>query len=87
MSCSPEGKFIVYWVSDPKTGSDVWVLPLAGDRKPIPFLQSPIAESWPQISPDGKWIAYSSNETGRYEIYARPFPSGEGKWQISTSGG
>jgi Tol biopolymer transport system component len=87
MSWSPDGKFIAYWVSDPKTGWDVWVLPLAGDRKPSPFLQSPFNESWPQISPDGKWIAYSSNETGRYEIYVRPFPTGEGKWQISTNGG
>ena len=87
MSWSPDGKFIVYWVNDPKTGSDVWVLPLAGDRKPVPFLQSPFSETWPQISPDGKWIAYTSNETGRNEIYVRPFPTGEGKWQISTNGG
>ena len=87
MSWSPDGKFIVYWVSDPKTGSDQWVLPLAGDKKPIPFLQTSYNEQHSQISPDGKWIAYYSNETGRSEIYVRPFPSGEGKWQISTNGG
>jgi len=87
MSWSPDGKTIVYWVVDPQTGSDQWVLPLTGDRKAVPFLQSPFIEQWPQISPDGKWIAYTSNETGRPEIYVRPFPSGEGKWQISTNGG
>jgi Tol biopolymer transport system component len=87
MSWSPDGKYIVYWISDPKTGWDQWVVPLGGDRKPFPFLQSPFNESWSQISPDGKWIAYSSNETGRYEIYVRTFPAGEGKWQISTNGG
>ena len=87
MSWSPDGKFIVYWVNDPKTGSDQWVLPLTGDRKPVAILQTPFNENQPQISPDGKWIAYASNETGRAEIYVRPFPSGEGKWQISTNGG
>jgi eukaryotic-like serine/threonine-protein kinase len=87
MSWSPDGKFIVYWVTGPKTGSDEWVLPLAGDRKPFPFLQSPFNENHPQISPDGKWIAYYSDETGRREVYVRPFPSGEGKWQVSTNGG
>ena len=68
-------------------GVDLWVLPLSGDKKSAPFLQSPFRTTHPQISPDGKWVAYASNETGRMEIYVRPFPSGEGKWQISTSGG
>ena len=85
-SWSPDGKFIVYTTRDPKTQFDVWILPLGG-KKPVPFLQSPFNERDPQISPNGKWIVYASDETGRSEIYVRPFPSGEGKWQISSKGG
>ena len=87
MSWSPDGKFIVYWVRDPKTASDQWVIPLTGDRKSFPILHSSFSERWAEISPDGKWIAYTSNETGRYEIYVTSFPNGEGKWQLSTNGG
>jgi eukaryotic-like serine/threonine-protein kinase len=86
MGWSPDGKFIVYTLRDPKTGFDVWILPM-GDKKPVPFLQSSFNERDPQISPNGKWIAYTSDETGRNEIYVRPFPTGEGKWQISSKGG
>jgi len=86
MCWSPDGKFIVYTLRDPKTGFDVWVLPL-GDKKPVPFLQSSFNDRDPQISPNGKWIVYTSNEAGRNEIYVRPFPTGEGKWQISSKGG
>jgi dipeptidyl aminopeptidase/acylaminoacyl peptidase len=84
---SGDGKLIVYNVDDPKTGRDVWALPLTGDRKPFPILQTPFFEANPQISPDGKWIAYQSNETGRGEIYVQTLPTGGGKWQISSSGG
>ena len=87
MSWSLDGRLLVYWLADPKTGSDLWVLPLTGDRKPFPFAQTPFAENHGQISPDGRWMAYASNETGRNEVYVRPFPSGAGKWQISTTGG
>ena len=59
----------------------------AEGRKPSPLLQTPFAETHGQISPDGKWLAYYSNETGRSEVYVQPFPSGAGKWQISTNGG
>jgi serine/threonine protein kinase len=83
---SPDDKYIVYW-SYEKLASDQWVLPLTGDRKPAPFLNSSFNESHGQISPDGKWMAYSSDETGRTEIYVRPFPTGEGRWQVSTNGG
>ena len=87
MSWSSDGKYIVYWVYDPKTNSDAWAIPLTGDRRPFPILQTPFNEQWPEISPDGKWIAYTSDETGPLEIYVRPFPNGAGKWQISTNGG
>jgi eukaryotic-like serine/threonine-protein kinase len=84
-SWSADGKFIAYSVLDPKTKNDIWVLPLSGDKKAFALLQTPFNEAFPQISPDGKWIAYDSDETGRREIYVRPFPTGTGKWQISTS--
>jgi Tol biopolymer transport system component len=81
---------LVYWTSDPKTAGDVWSVSVAsggGERKPAPVLQTPADERNPQVSPDGKWIAYSSNETGRSEIYIRPFPEGAGKIQVSVNGG
>jgi len=63
------------------------VLPLSGDRRPSPLLCTPFTESHGQISPDGKWLAYYSNETGRYEVYVQPFPATGAKWQVSTGGG
>jgi len=84
LSWSPDGKLLVYWVADPKTRGDIWAVPLAGDRKPVPIVNSPSNELAGQVSADGKWIAYQSDETGRNEIYIKPFPSGAGKWQVST---
>ena len=52
-----------------------------------PLLETPFQESTPQVSPDGRWLAYTSDETGSAEVYVRPFPSGDGKWQVSTTGG
>jgi serine/threonine protein kinase len=87
VSWSPNGNSILYEVAGPKTGQDLWILPLSGDKKPSPLLYTPFSESHGQISPDGKWLAYESNETGRVEVYVQPFPDGAGKWQVSTNGG
>jgi Tol biopolymer transport system component len=87
MSWTPDGKLLLYSVDDTKTRGDVWAVPVTGDRKLIPILQSQFQELNPQVSPDGKWIAYSSNETSRNEIYIKPFPEGPGKWQVSTDSG
>jgi Tol biopolymer transport system component len=88
---SRDGRFIVYSESDPKTKWDLWVLPVGDDapagHKPIPFLQTDFNELQGQISPDGHWMAYSSDESGSREVYVRPFPAAEGKWRISTAGG
>jgi eukaryotic-like serine/threonine-protein kinase len=81
------GDRLVYWTSDPKTAGDIWAVPLTGDRKPTPIAQSHADERNPQVSSDGKWVAYSSNETGRTEIYIRPFPEGPAKIQVSVNGG
>jgi Tol biopolymer transport system component len=86
-SWSADGSIVLYTVVEPKTGVDIWALPLTGDRKPFPILQAPFGEVQPHMSPDGKWFAYASNETGRPEIYVQTFPPGGGKWQISSNGG
>jgi Tol biopolymer transport system component len=88
---SSDGRFLLYNenVNDPSNpaGSDLWILPLTGDRKPFPFLKTPFRENRGQFSPDGKWIAYTSDEQGRSEIYVQSFPVGGGKWQVSNKGG
>ena len=65
------------------------MLPIEGDapNEPTPFLDGPFDETHPAFSPDGRWLAYASNESGRFEVYVRPFSGAEGKWQISTDGG
>ena len=85
MSWAPDGRSLVYWAIDPKTQQDLWLLPVSG--KPSPFANTPFNESHGQISPDGKWLAYHSTESGTSEVYVRPFPAGPGKWQVSTGGG
>jgi serine/threonine protein kinase len=87
VSWSPDGQSIVYSVLNPNVSTDQWMLALSGDRKPVPLLHTPFQESHGQISPDGKWLAYYSNETGRAEVYVQSFPQGAGRWQVSTSGG
>ncbi len=85
-SWSPDGQNMVFTYDLPG-GRQIWILPLK-ERKPHPFEQSPgMYETAPRFSPDGHWIAYVSPESGRNEIYVRPFPGLGGKWQISTDGG
>jgi Tol biopolymer transport system component len=84
---SPDGQTLLYTTQDPKTLSDLWALPLTGDREPFPVAQTSFDEVQGQFSPDGRWVAYASNETGRYEIYLRRFPDGGGKQQMTTEGG
>jgi serine/threonine protein kinase len=94
-SSSRDGRFLLYTVENPGTKSDLWVLPLQGDRKPTPFLRTEFNESSGQFSPDGHWIAYTSDESGSDEIYIREFSSGSvqgswdaaSKWLISKGGG
>ena len=87
---SRDGRFIVYQETDPKTRSDLWVLPMGGtaaQRKPIPFLRTEFNEMQGQLSPDSRWMAFASNRSGRREVYVRPFPPGDGEWSISVAGG
>ena len=95
MSFHPSGKYLALEQrSEKDAGSDIAILPIDGDEKngwkpgkPQIFLATPANETEPAFSPDGRWLAYQSNESGLFEIYVRPFPGPGGKWQISTAGG
>jgi hypothetical protein len=85
---STDGRFLLFDYSSAKTNrGDIWAVPLFGDRKPFPVVQGPATDVWGTLSPDGKWVAYQSDESGRGEIYVVPFPGPGGKWQVSTAGG
>jgi serine/threonine protein kinase/Tol biopolymer transport system component len=95
-SWSADGRFLLYASTDQTqpTGTDLWVLEMSGDRTPSVFLKTPFREGYSVFSPDGRWVAYHSNESGRQEIYVRPFipPGGAagasgGQRQVSTAGG
>ena len=85
VSWSPDGRHILY-VSTGAASTDLMVLPLDGERKPIPFLNTLYNEAPGQISPDGRWAAYGSNESGQTELYVTTFPKASGKWQVSPRG-
>jgi hypothetical protein len=85
MSWTPDGRSLLYVTQN--QSRDMFVQFIAGGQKPIPVVASQFDESHGQISPGGNWIAYESSETGQMEIYVRPFPNGDGKWQISAGGG
>jgi Tol biopolymer transport system component/tRNA A-37 threonylcarbamoyl transferase component Bud32 len=100
-SCSGDGRFILYSRSGPhQADTDIWVLPLAGDRRPRPFVQANGRAYGGQFSPDDRWVAYTSEESGRSQVYVVPFTGGTvlnaavpagasagARWQVSASGG
>ena len=95
-SASPDGRFLLYATTGGKTQTDLWVLPLDGRQKPVPFLLTEFDEGDAHFSPDGRWVAYISNESGPFEVYVRPFLPGDlgkgisnsgAKWMISRNGG
>jgi Tol biopolymer transport system component len=90
-SWSADGRFIAYTLAGaagtPSSTADVWVLPLFGDRKPFPLAQTEFIETSGVFSPDGRWIAYTSNESGQPNVYVRPFLRAGGKYQVSRDGG
>jgi eukaryotic-like serine/threonine-protein kinase len=87
-SFSPDGKTIIFTQVNVKTGSDLMQLHLDGSAKAEPLIQTDFTEAGGEISPDGGWIAYQSNESGQSEVYVRPFPKVDGgRWPISTGGG
>jgi Tol biopolymer transport system component len=87
LSWSSDGRFLLVSEIDSKTTFDLWVLPMTGERKPTPWLNTPFRETHGQFSPDGRWVAYQSNESGSFEIYVQPFPAASAKWQLSIGGG
>jgi len=88
ISFAPDGKLLVFRDRHPITSRDIWILPLDGERTPKPFLNTSFDERSPMLSPDGRWLAYVSNESGRSEVYVRTFPDLSGsRWQVSTDGG
>ncbi len=84
---SRDGRYLFFLASDPKTNFDIWVLPFFGDRKPFPYLHTEFNEIWARLSPNGRWLAYTSDETKQNEVYVQTFPNPGGKWQVSTNGG
>jgi serine/threonine protein kinase len=84
---SGDSRYLVFQMLGDKTGWDVWGVDLRGDRKPFPVVQTPFVDADPSLSPDGKWLAYTSSESGSGEIYITAFPGGGAKWQVSTTGG
>jgi len=91
LSCSSwsrDGRFVLYTFNNPKTSHfEIWLLPMTGDAKPTPLIAGPYQCALGNFSPDGRWIAYISTESGRPEIYVQSFPDRSGKWQISNNGG
>ena len=87
MDLSRDGRFLLYTNLSSETGADIWALPLAGDRVPQPVVRTEFIEQLPQLSPDGAWVAYQSDRTGRFEVYVRRFPGPANDTRVSLEGG
>jgi serine/threonine protein kinase len=84
---SPDGSYVIASVPQQTTGDDLWLVPFSGDRKPFKFLGPPSDQIHANFSPDGRFVAYTSNESGRFQVYVQTFPLSDRKWQVSTDGG
>jgi serine/threonine protein kinase len=84
---SPDGRYVIGSVPQQSTGDDLWLIPLGGDKKPFKFLGPPSDQIHGNFSPDGRFVAYTSNESGRFQVYVQTFPLSDRKWQVSTDGG
>jgi serine/threonine protein kinase/Tol biopolymer transport system component len=84
---SPDGRYVIGSVPQQTTGDDLWLIPLDGDKKPFKFLGPPSDQLHANFSPDGHFVAYTSNESGRFQVYVQTFPLSDRKWQVSTDGG
>ncbi len=87
LDVTPDGRWLLYRVRDPKNETDLWLLSLTGDGKVTPLIATPFRDDEGRFSPDGRWLAYDSNETGKREVFVQPFPATGQKWQVSTAGG
>jgi dipeptidyl aminopeptidase/acylaminoacyl peptidase len=85
---SKDGRWLIYYELNPVTGRELWALNMTSPgRPPRVVANTPANELLAQFSPDGRWVAYQTNESGRFEVVVKPFPDGSGKWQVSTTGG
>ncbi len=84
---SSDGKLLVYTQSEPAAQDDIWMLPVDGEGTPRRLVETQFREAGAALSPDDRWLAYTSNETGRDEVYVQAFPDPGRKWLISTGGG
>jgi len=84
---APDGRALILQIRDNVTNLDIWMLPLQGEKRPQPYLRGPSDEHSPVVSPDGRWLAYVSNEDGQHEVYVRAFPTPGNPVQVSSGGG
>jgi Tol biopolymer transport system component len=84
---SPDGETLVFVEIPPERGRDIWGLRLSGERRPHAIIQTRFNEEYPDVSPDGGWLAYTSDESGRREVYVQPYPGPGPRYQVSTDGG